>query len=40
VLTWRAHSGRVSLDYDAAVDEAPCFGWVDSMGGRMDEQRG
>jgi uncharacterized protein YdeI (YjbR/CyaY-like superfamily) len=29
LLTWRPHSGRVGLDYDAAVEQALCFGWVD-----------
>ena len=32
--------GRVGLDYEAAVEEALCFGWVDSTGGRFDDDRG
>ena len=40
LVTWRARSGRVGLDYEAAVEEALCFGWVDSTGGRVDEDRG
>jgi uncharacterized protein YdeI (YjbR/CyaY-like superfamily) len=40
LVTWRARSGRVGLDYEAAVEEALCFGWVDSTGGRFDEDRG
>lgn len=40
LVTWRRRSGRVGLDYDAAVEEALCFGWVDSTGGRMDDERG
>jgi uncharacterized protein YdeI (YjbR/CyaY-like superfamily) len=39
LVTWRAQSGRVGLDYEAAVEEALCFGWVDSTGGRVDEDR-
>ena len=39
LVTWRPRSGRVGLDYDAAVEEALCFGWVDSTGGRVDEER-
>jgi uncharacterized protein YdeI (YjbR/CyaY-like superfamily) len=27
------------LDYGEAVEEALCFGWVDSTGGRVDERR-
>ena len=40
LVTWRPRSGRVGLDYEAAVEEALCFGWVDSTGGRFDDDRG
>src|SRR5512143_2381911 len=40
LVTWRASSGRQGLDYEAAIEEALCFGWVDSTGGRFDEERG
>ena len=40
LVTWRQGSGRVGLDYEAAVEEAVCFGWVDSTGGRVDDERG
>jgi uncharacterized protein YdeI (YjbR/CyaY-like superfamily) len=40
LVTWRSRSGRVGLAYDAAVEEALCFGWVDSTAGRMDDDRG
>ena len=40
LVTWRARSGRVGLDYEAAVEEALCFGWIDSTGGRFDDERG
>ncbi len=40
LVTWRARSGRVGLDYEAAIEEALCFGWVDSTGGRVDDERG
>jgi uncharacterized protein YdeI (YjbR/CyaY-like superfamily) len=40
LVTWRPQSGRVRLDYDAAVEEALCFGWVDSTGGQVDDERG
>ena len=39
-MTWRPSSGRAGLDYEAAVEEALCFGWVDSTGGRVDDDRG
>jgi len=40
LVTRRARSGRVGLDYEAAVEEALCFGWVDSTTGRVDDDRG
>ncbi len=39
-MTWRPRSGRVTLDYEAAIEEALCFGWVDSTGGSFDDDRG
>jgi uncharacterized protein YdeI (YjbR/CyaY-like superfamily) len=40
LVTWRPRSGRVGLHYEAAIEEALCFGWVDSTGGRVDDDRG
>lgn len=40
MVTWRPRSGRVGLDYEAAIEEALCFGWVDSTAGRIDDERG
>ncbi len=40
LVTWRARSGRQGLDYEAAIEEALCFGWVDSTAGRVDDERG
>ena len=40
LVTWRPISGRLGLDYEAAVEEALCFGWVDSTAGRVDDERG
>jgi uncharacterized protein YdeI (YjbR/CyaY-like superfamily) len=39
LVTWRPGSGRPVLDYEAAVEEAVCFGWIDSTGGQVDERR-
>jgi uncharacterized protein YdeI (YjbR/CyaY-like superfamily) len=30
-------AGKPSIDWDAAVDEALCFGWIDSVVNRVDE---
>jgi len=40
LVTWRQRSGRVRLDYETAIEEALCFGWVDSTGGQVDDERG
>jgi uncharacterized protein YdeI (YjbR/CyaY-like superfamily) len=40
LVTFRARTGRPFLDYEAAVEEALCVGWVDSTGGRVDDERG
>ena len=39
LVTWRPGSGMPVLDYEASVEEALCFGWIDSQGGRVDERR-
>ena len=38
LVTWRKGHGPV-LDYGEAVEEALCFGWVDSTGGSVDARR-
>src|SRR5215471_826710 len=35
----KQHTGVASIDYKAALDEALCFGWVDSLVKRIDERR-
>lgn len=40
LVTWRPGSGRARLDYESAIEEALCFGWVDSTGGHLDADRG
>jgi uncharacterized protein YdeI (YjbR/CyaY-like superfamily) len=38
LVSWRpGHGPRV--EYEDAVQEALCFGWIDSQGGNLDEQR-
>jgi uncharacterized protein YdeI (YjbR/CyaY-like superfamily) len=39
LVTWKKAAGRPRVDYDAAVEEALCFGWVDSRSRSVDEQR-
>jgi uncharacterized protein YdeI (YjbR/CyaY-like superfamily) len=41
MVTARARKrAPVGLDYEAAVEEALCVGWVDSTAGVVDDQRG
>lgn len=35
----KRHTGIPSIPYDAAVDEALCFGWVDSLVKHLDDAR-
>ncbi len=39
VVTWRKASGREGPGYEDLVEEALCFGWIDSKGGTVDEHR-
>ena len=35
----KLHNGRASIAYEDALDEALCFGWVDSLIKRLDDAR-
>jgi uncharacterized protein YdeI (YjbR/CyaY-like superfamily) len=35
----KRHTGEPSIAYEDAVDEAICFGWVDSLIKRLDDER-
>lgn len=39
LVTWKKPTGRPRVDYDAAVEEALCFGWVDSKSRSLDAER-
>lgn len=39
LVTWRAGSGRLRLTYDEVVEQALCFGWVDSLPRALDDER-
>lgn len=36
---YRKDSGRSSVKYNEAVEEALCFGWIDGIRKKLDEQR-
>ena len=39
LVTFKKASGRPSMGYDASVEEALCFGWIDSLIKRLDDDR-
>jgi uncharacterized protein YdeI (YjbR/CyaY-like superfamily) len=39
LASWRKTSGRTSVGYEEAVEEALCVGWIDSVAGRLDDER-
>ena len=39
LVLWKKASGKAQLDYDAAVEEALCFGWIDSKPRALDAKR-
>ena len=39
LIYYKKHTGRPRIPYDDAVEEALCFGWIDSIGKRMDDER-
>jgi uncharacterized protein YdeI (YjbR/CyaY-like superfamily) len=39
LVFYKRHTGRTPIEYESAVEEALCFGWVDSLIKRLDEAR-
>jgi len=39
LVTYKKHTGDKYLSYDAVVEEALCFGWIDSLPRRLDGDR-
>lgn len=39
VVTWKKGSGKGYVSYDEIVDQCICFGWVDSLPRKLDENR-
>jgi len=39
LVSYKAHTGRPSISYNDQVEEALCFGWIDSIGRRIDDER-
>lgn len=39
ILAYKRHAGKGGLQYGEALDEALCYGWIDSRLRRIDENR-
>ena len=39
LVFYKRHTGKPSLTYDDAVEEALCFGWIDGVRRKVDEDR-
>jgi len=39
LIFYKAHTGRASISYGDALDEALCVGWIDSLVKRLDDDR-
>ena len=39
LVTYKKHTGSRYLPYDAIVEEALCFGWIDSLPRKLDADR-
>ena len=39
LVIYKKHTGKVGVTYEEAVEEALCFGWIDGMMKRLDEEK-
>lgn len=39
LVSYKKDTGQPRFDYDEAVEEALCFGWIDSKPNKLDEER-
>ena len=39
LIYYRKHTGKPSIPYDDSVEEALCFGWVDSIIKKIDDEK-
>lgn len=38
-ISYKKATGKPCVDYEESVEEALCFGWVDSKGNKLDDER-
>ena len=39
LISYKKATGKPRFDYDEAVEEALCFGWIDSKANKLDQER-
>ena len=39
LVSWKRHTGNPTVTYEEGVEEALCFGWIDGMMNRVDDDR-
>jgi uncharacterized protein YdeI (YjbR/CyaY-like superfamily) len=39
LISYKKSTGKLAFDYDTAVEEALCFGWIDSKPNKLDDER-
>ena len=39
ILAFKRHTGKTSISYEEALEEAICYGWIDSRMRRIDDER-
>lgn len=39
LIFYKRHTGKPSITYQEALEEAICFGWIDGLKRRLDEER-
>jgi uncharacterized protein YdeI (YjbR/CyaY-like superfamily) len=39
LVSYEKATGKTRFDYDEAVEEALCFGWIDSKPNKRDDER-
>lgn len=39
LIYYKKHTGKLSISYDDSVEQAICFGWIDGVMKRLDDER-
>jgi uncharacterized protein YdeI (YjbR/CyaY-like superfamily) len=39
LISYKKASGKPRMEYEESVEEALCYGWIDSKGNKLDEER-